>query len=140
MATSDTIQTNKMPQQIECWCSLEIYIIHLGYCGNFQQIYKNLVIFGQQVSLNDQSMLHGILIKIDILFAQIMPAERPLTVSGPFTGIGTRGRIDPQCGGLFILSLGVQIFPILFVQSNKEAQSKLQRYITLSQLNWLGIY
>ena len=90
MATSDTLQTNKMPQQIECWCSLEIYIIHLGYCGNFQQdFHKNGVIFGQKLSLNDQSMLHGILIKSDVLFARIWPAERPLTVSGPFTGINS---------------------------------------------------
>ena len=77
-----------MPKQIECCHSLEIFIVHLAYCGNFQQDYhKNGVIFGQKVSLNDQSMLHGILIKIDILFAQITPAERPLTVSGPFTGM-----------------------------------------------------
>ena len=88
MATSDTIQTNRMPKQIECWRSLEIYMIHLAYYGNFQQkCQKNGVIFGQKVSLNDQSMLHGILIKIDILLAQITPAERPLTVSSPFTGI-----------------------------------------------------
>ena len=26
MATSDTIQTNRMPKQIECWHSLEIYM------------------------------------------------------------------------------------------------------------------
>ena len=43
--------------------------------------------FGQKVSLNDQIMLHGVLVKSDVLFARIRPAERPLTVSGPFTGI-----------------------------------------------------
>ena len=42
--------------------------------------------FGQKVSLNDQIMLHGVLVKSDVLFAWIRPAERPLTVSGPFTG------------------------------------------------------
>ena len=76
-----------MPEQIECWRSLEIFIIHLAYCGNFQQDYHiNGVIFGQKVSLNDQIMLHGVLVKSDILFAWIRLAERPLTVSGPFTG------------------------------------------------------
>ena len=35
MATSDTIRTNRMPEQIECCHSLEIFIIHLAYCGNF---------------------------------------------------------------------------------------------------------
>ena len=39
-----------------------------------------------KLGFNAQSMLHGILIKSGILFAQIWPAERPLTVSGPFTG------------------------------------------------------
>ena len=91
-----------MPEQIECWRSLEIFIIHLAYCGNFQQeFHKKGVIFGQKVSLNDQSMLHGVLIKSNVLFAWIRSAERPLTVSGPFTGlfydwsINTKVR-DPQ--------------------------------------------
>ena len=87
MATSETIQTNRMPQEIECWRSLEIYMIHLAYYGNFQQeCQKNGVIFGQKVSLNDLSKLHGVVIKSDVLFAWIWPAERPLTVSDPFTG------------------------------------------------------
>ena len=77
-----------MPEKIEYCRSLEIYKIHLAYyCGNFQQdFHKNGVIFGQKISLNNQSMLHGVLIKSDVPFAQIWPAERPLTVSGPFTG------------------------------------------------------
>ena len=76
-----------MPIQIECWHSLEIYMIHLAYCRNFQQdCQKNGGIFGQKVNLNDQSMLHGGVIQSGVLFAWILPAERPLTVSGPFTG------------------------------------------------------
>ena len=87
MATSNTIQTNRIPEQLECCCSLEIYIVHLAYCGNFQQDYHiNGVIFEQKLSSNNQIMLHGVLIKSEVLFAQIRPAERPLTVSGPFTG------------------------------------------------------
>ena len=31
-------------------------------------------------------MLHGVLIKSDVPFVRIWPAERPLTVSSPFTG------------------------------------------------------
>ena len=84
MATSNTIQTNRIPEQIERCCSIEIYIIHLDYCGNFQQDYHiNGVIFGQKVSINDQN---GVLVKSEVLFARIRPAKRPLTMSGPFTG------------------------------------------------------
>ena len=87
-SASNTIQTIRITEQIKCCCSLEIYIIHLAYCGNFQQDYHiNGVNFGQKVSLNDQIMLHGVLVKSDILFARIRPAERPLTVSGHFTGL-----------------------------------------------------
>ena len=49
--------------------------------------------FGQKVSLNDQIMLHGVLVKSDVLFAWIRPAERPLTVSGPFTGFNSNFQV-----------------------------------------------
>ena len=65
-------------------------MLHIAYCSDFQQDFlKNAVIFGQKVCLNDQNMLHWILIQsgvTGVLFVRIWPAERPLTVSGPFTG------------------------------------------------------
>ena len=65
-------------------------MLHFVYCGHFHEDFpKNVVIFGQKVHLNDQSMLHGVSIKSGVLFAWIWPAERPLTVSGPFTGTKT---------------------------------------------------
>ena len=74
-------------------------------------------------------MLHGVPIKSDNLFALIQPAERPLTLSGPFTGTAPDDVIPSlildSISFLFTLSNEVPIVPIqLSKRCSKKSKQK----------------